>query len=80
MEKERRKHIEDKDALKEVIHQLRVKFNQLTFENSKLTKAFEVYKEDAEIEKMNASHIYENVINTEKERGEIQQRLRAIQD
>jgi hypothetical protein len=33
-----------------------------------------------EIEKMNASHIYDNVINTEKERGDIQKRLKAIQD
>ena len=32
--------------MKEVIHQLRAKFNQLNFENSKLKKSFEVYKEE----------------------------------
>lgn len=39
---------------------LRVKVNDLAFENAKLLKDFSYFKQEMEIEKLNSSRIYEN--------------------
>lgn len=54
-EQDRERFLEEKEKVKEENYGLKVRINELSFEKSKLTKAFEYFKEEMEVERMAVS-------------------------